>query len=68
MNKQLTESDPQNLREELESILHLNGCQQRTHGYNEGYDRRDIDDEHMEQLEKETLDAVIEAVEKWHGA
>ena len=64
MSKQLTELT---LRDEIEQILHLNGCQQRTAGYNEGYDRRDINDDHMEKLEKDTLNEVMLAIEKHNG-
>ena len=30
--------------QQLEAILHLNGCQQRTAGYNDAIDKKDLDD------------------------
>lgn len=47
--------------EALESVLHLNGCQQRTAGWNEGrYGAEDIDFANMEELEQTTYKEVLE--------
>lgn len=50
---------PQPNTEQLESILHLNGCQQRTAGYNEAKQGKELDMEHMDLLEKQTLEEVM---------
>lgn len=47
------------LRERVEAILHLNGCQQRTSGYNEAIDGKDLDMEDTERLEYTTLNEVM---------
>ena len=52
------------LRKRLEPILHLNGCQQRTAGHNDALDKKGIDVEDMERLEKLTLDAVVGELKK----
>ena len=44
--------------EELESILHLAGCQQRTAGYNDAISKKDIDTVDMEEMEATTLREV----------
>jgi hypothetical protein len=43
---------------ELEGILHLNGCQQYTQGWNDAKDGKDIDTDKIEELEKATLAEV----------
>ena len=56
----MTLPDDIELREELEIRLCINGCQQRTAGYNEakqGADGMDTDD--MERLEKIAYDEVL---------
>lgn len=52
------------LKEDLERVLHLNGCQQRTAGYNEGLEGEELDTEDMERLEIITLKEVLEVVQK----
>lgn len=64
------------IEQELEKILHLSGCEQRTAGYNDHIDKKDVDVsgisppfllidlEDMEQLEKLTLKEVMQAVTK----
>lgn len=56
-------SEPQELREKLDAVLHLNGCQQRTAGYNEAKDGKDLDDVDMERLEKLTLDEAMALIQ-----
>ena len=52
------------LKKDLEIVLHLNGCQQRTAGYNEGVDGKELDTEDMERLESITLKEVFEVIQK----
>jgi hypothetical protein len=61
-----TSKRPKNytLREKLDSILHLNGCQQRTAGYNEAKDGKDLDTDDVERLEEVTLNEVLALVEE----
>ena len=49
--------------DDLDSILHLNGCQQRTAGWNEAKAGNDLDFKDMERLEKTTLTEVNKIVE-----
>jgi len=50
--------------ESLDAILHLNGCQQRTAGHNEALDKKELDMDDMERLEKLTLDEVQSLLKK----
>ena len=52
------------VRENIEAILHLNGCQQRTAGWNEAKDGKDMDMEDMERLEELTLNETMYEVDK----
>lgn len=52
------------LKKDLEVVLHLNGCQQRTAGYNEGVDGKELDTDDMERLEEITLKEVLEVIQK----
>ena len=61
MNKTLTEIASADFKESLESILHLNGCQQRTAGFNE----KDLDMNDMERLEVLTLEEVYDKAMKF---
>lgn len=47
------------MRDKVEAILHLNGCQQRTAGWNEAKSGKDISLQQMERLEELTLDEVM---------
>lgn len=51
-------------REKIEGILHLNGCQQRTAGWNEAKDGKEMDMEDMERLEELTLNETMYEVDK----
>ena len=57
-----TDNPLDGLRSELAKVLHLNGCQQRTAGYNDHIDKKDIDTDDMERLEALTLDEVMTEV------
>jgi len=57
-NIRLTRAEPVE-NGELESLLHINGCQQRTAGYNEAKDGKDIDTDDVERLEKIAYDEVL---------
>lgn len=46
------------LNDELESILHLNGCQQYTAGYNAAKKGEELNLEEIDHLEKLTLKEV----------
>ena len=51
-------------KETIEGILHLNGCQQRTAGWNEAKDGKDLDTDDMERLEDLTLEEVMYTVDR----
>lgn len=58
MQKRQDVMTQQNKDEELESILHLNGCQQHVAGWNEAKAGGEMDTERMEELEDLTLEEV----------
>jgi hypothetical protein len=55
------------LEKDIEKILHLNGCQQRTAGWNEAKDGKDLNDVDMERLEQITLGEVMAEINKRYG-
>ena len=55
------------LRRNLEKILHLNGCQQRTAGHNEAMAGKELDMKEMYRLEKLTLREVMDKIEEILG-
>jgi hypothetical protein len=57
-----------NTTDELESILHLNGCQQYTRGWNDAKDGKDIDTDKIEELEKATLEEAQALITKEKNA
>jgi len=56
--------DDKALREALDSILHLNGCQQYTNGWNTGKKGKDLDMKDVDRLEKLTLKEVFALVKE----
>ncbi len=52
------------LKKDLEVVLHLNGCQQRTAGYNEALSGAELDTDDMERLKEITLKEVLEVIQK----
>ena len=68
----MTLPDDIELREELESRLCINGCQQRTAGYNEAKQgKKGLDTDDMERMETIAVNEVMELIatyrKKWEA-
>lgn len=50
---------------EIEAILHLDGCQQRTAGYNEAKSGKELDYQDMEKKEVETFIEIKRILKKY---